>query len=79
MAGTTVRVIFSNPQHGLNEESISSEILRNTPGMSGSHQHGAENKNAHGNHLGWVGLIDNTLGSKSPVGGLTFKTLRTNP
>ena len=27
MAGTAVRVIFSNPQHGWNEESTSSEIL----------------------------------------------------
>ena len=79
MAGTAIRVIFSNPQHGWNEESTSSEILGDTPEMSGSHQHVAEKKNAHGNHLGWVGYIDSALGSKSPVGGLTFIALRTNP
>ena len=55
MAGAAIRVIFSNPQHGWNEESTSSEILRDTPEMSGNHQHGAEKKNTHGNHLGWVG------------------------
>ena len=49
MAGAAIRVIFSNPQPGWNEESTS------TPEMSGSHQHGAEKKNAHDNHLGWVG------------------------
>ena len=56
MAGAAIRVIFSNPQHGGNEESTSSEILGDTPEMSGSHEHGAEEKNAHGNHhwLGWI-------------------------
>ena len=42
MAGGDVGVIFSNPQHGWNEESTSSKILCDTPEMSGSHQHGAE-------------------------------------
>ena len=55
MAGAAIRVIFSNPQHGWNEESTFSEILGGTSEMSGSHQHGAEKKNVHGNHLGCVG------------------------
>ena len=55
MEGAAIRVIFSTPQHGWNEESTSSEILGDTPEMSGSHQHGAEEKNKHDNRLGWVG------------------------
>ena len=55
MEGAAIRVILSNPQQGWNKESTPSEILGDTPEMSGSHQHGAEKKNAHGNHLGWVG------------------------
>ena len=77
MAGAVIRVIFSNPQHGWNEESTSSEILGDTPEMSGSHEHGAEEKNVLDNHH-WLGLLS-ALGSKSPVGGLTFMALRTNP
>ena len=46
MEGAAIRVILSNPQHGWNKESTPSEILGDTPEMSGSHQHGAEKKNA---------------------------------
>ena len=44
MAGTAIRIIFCNPQHGWDKESTSSEIFGDTPEMSGSHQHGAEEK-----------------------------------
>ena len=59
MAGTAIRVIFSNPQHGWNEESTSSEILGDTPVMSGSHQHAAEKRM----HMAiiLVGLVELTM------------------
>ena len=57
MAGAGIRVIFSNPQHGLKEESTSSEILGDTAEMSGNHQH--DTITWQSSWLGW--LNDNAL------------------
>ena len=68
MAGAAIRVIFTYPQHGWNDESTSIKILGGTPTMRGSYQHGAEKKKCswQSSWLGW--LNDNTLRIKITSG-----------